>query len=370
MVIAMLTVIKPMLMKTLYKKDSKGKLRVLNIWAEGADLVQTSGLADGKLKEDRKTCKGKNIGKSNETTPEQQCKLEVVSKIAEKLKVDYFETAKEAMNSVVILPMLAKEYGKESKKIDWKKTVYVQPKMDGMRCLVFVDHNGVKLISRENTDILEQHGNSMKHIAEGMAFLPHGVYDGELYAHGYSFQENMELIKKYRPGESEEVKFCCYDFISDEPYQLRRKYILNAVAACDVVEEVRTEKIKNEDDLKNWHKQFVSEGFEGTIIRHGDEGYQIDKRSSYLLKYKDFIDLACKIVDVIPMENRPKQARLVCVCKNGEFKTNMRFSHKIREQILIQKKEYIGKTAEVRFFEYTDDGLPRFPVCVGFRLDK
>ena len=359
-----------MLMKTLYKKDSKGKLRVLNIWAEGADLVQTSGLADGKLKEDRKTCKGKNIGKSNETTPEQQCKLEVASKIAEKLKVDYFETAKEAMNSIVILPMLAKDYKKEFKKINWVGNVYIQPKLDGMRCLAFVKKGQVTLISRENTDILEQHGNSMKHIAEGMAFLPDGIYDGELYAHGYSFQENMELIKKYRPGESEVVKFCCYDFVSDEPYKIRRKHILNAVATTDVVEEVETIKIDHKDQIQQFHKDFISEGYEGSIIRHGEEGYEIDKRSSNLLKYKDFIDLACKIVDVIPMENRPKQARLVCICKNGEFKTNMRFSHKIREQILVQKDKYIGQTAEIRFFEYTDDGLPRFPVCVGFRLDK
>lgn len=357
-------------MKTLYKKDSKGKLRVLNIWAEGADLVQTSGLADGKLKEDRKTCKGKNIGKSNETTPEEQCKLEVASKIAEKLKVDYFESAKEAMNSEVILPMLAKDYKKEFKKIDWKKDVYVQPKMDGMRCLIFVNDGDVKLISRENTDILEQHGNSMKHLVPAFAKLANGIYDGELYAHGYSFQENMELIKKYRPNESEQVKFHAYDFIIDKPYWVRRNHLIIAAKKTEEIVLVRTEKIVGEEDLKAYHAQFVEEGFEGSIIRHGDQGYEIDKRSSNLLKYKDFIDLAVKVVDVIPMENRPKQARLVCTTKNGEFKTNMRFSHKVREQILLQKDKYIGQTAEVRFFEYTDDGLPRFPVCVGFRLDK
>jgi hypothetical protein len=38
--------------------------------------------------------------------------------------------------------------------------------------------------------------------------------------------------------------------------------------------------------------------------------------------------------------------------------------------MLAMKGEYIGQTAEVRFFEYTDGGIPRFPVCVGFRLDK
>ena len=47
----------------------------------------------------------------------------------------------------------------------------------------------------------------------------------------------------------------------------------------------------------------------------------------------------------------------------------MKFSYKEREEILKNKKDYIGRTAEIRFFEYTDDGLPRFPVCYGFRND-
>ena len=48
----------------------------------------------------------------------------------------------------------------------------------------------------------------------------------------------------------------------------------------------------------------------------------------------------------------------------------MKFSHAEREEILINKENYIGKTAEIRFFEYTEDGIPRFPVAVGIRLDK
>lgn len=358
-------------MKTLYKKDSKGKLRVLNIWAEGADLVQTSGLADGKLVEARKTCKGKNLGKSNQTTPEQQAEQEMKSKIIEKLKTDYFETEKEAMNTEVVLPMLAKDYKKEFKKVDWKKNVYTQPKLNGMRCFAIITGGNVKLISRENTDILEQHGNSMKHLVPELAKLPSGVYDGELYAHAYTFQENMELIKKYRPGESENVKLHVYDFVSDKPYGDRNTKLIQNTKDCDVISIVPTKIIYNEEQLKENHSKYLSEGFEGTIIRHGDTGYELNHRSSSLLKFKDFIDITAKIVDVIPMENRPKQARLVCTAKNtDEFKANLKFSHADREMILKKKAEYIGKTAEIRFFEYTDDGLPRFPVCVGFRLDK
>lgn len=360
-------------MITLYKKDSKGKLRVLKISVEGADLVQESGLADGKLVPARKTCKGKNIGKSNETSPEEQAMNELLSKVAEKTKVDYFNTEEEAMNAIIILPMLAKDYKEHNKKINWKKEVFTQPKLDGMRCLILVRSKLVKLISRENTDILEQHGNSMKHIAEEFSKLPDGVYDGELYAHGYTFQENMELIKKYRPGQSELVKFHAYDMISNEPFSRRIQDVYRILKDCPVVSLVATKVITSLDDLKQCHSKYIGDGYEGTIIRHGDVGYEIDKRTSNLLKYKDFVDIAAIILDVIPMENRPKQAKLVCRerdNKDGEFKASLKFSHAERERILIEKDKYIGKTAEIRFFEYTDEGLPRFPVCVGFRLDK
>jgi hypothetical protein len=48
----------------------------------------------------------------------------------------------------------------------------------------------------------------------------------------------------------------------------------------------------------------------------------------------------------------------------------MKFSHDEREEFLANKINYIDKISEVRFFEYSDTGVPRFPVCVGFRLDK
>jgi hypothetical protein len=44
-------------------------------------------------------------------------------------------------------------------------------------------------------------------------------------------------------------------------------------------------------------------------------------------------------------------------------------SHEDRKELLKNKQNYIGKTAEVRFFEWTDEGNPRFPIMVGIRLD-
>ena len=47
-----------------------------------------------------------------------------------------------------------------------------------------------------------------------------------------------------------------------------------------------------------------------------------------------------------------------------------KFSKEERREWLINKNKYIGKTAELRFFEFSDTGVPRFPVCIGIRLDK
>lgn len=359
-------------MTALFKKDSKGKLRILNIYTDGEDLVQDSGLSDGKLVTARKTCKGKNIGKSNETTGEQQAILEMDSKIAEKLKTDYFITIDEAMNSQVVLPMLAKDYKEHSGKIDWTKNVFVQPKFDGMRCFAIISGGDVSLISRENTDIIEKYKGSVKHLLPELSKLPDGIYDGELYAHGYTFQENMELIKKYRPGKSEDIKLHCYDFVSNQCIDERLSTLVRNTMNCPAIKLVDTKIIYNEEELKECHSENLGNGYEGTIIRHGQQGYVLNHRSSNLLKYKDFIDIVARVIDVVPMDNRPDQGVLVCTSEDssGLFRASLKFSHDVRREMLLNKQNYIGEICEIRFFEYTDGGLPRFPVCVGFRLDR
>ena len=165
-----------------------------------------------------------------------------------------------------------------------------------MRCFTTVNKGKVVLKSRENTNILEEYKNSVVHLVQGFSNLPDGTYDGELYAHGYSFQENMELIKKYRPKESEDIKFHVYDFVSEDSYSNRRKHIEKASKLNKDIVLVRTERLYSPKDIAKYHTIFVSEGFEGSIIRHGEKGYELNKRSSYLLKNKDFIDLAVEII--------------------------------------------------------------------------
>ena len=138
----------------------------------------------------------------------------------------------------------------------------------------------------------------------------------------------------------------------------------------DSIKLAETFEVNSKEELIEYHKKFLEEGYEGSIIRHSEEGYAVNKRSSSLLKFKDFKDIACEIIDVEPSEKRPRQGIFICKHRGNYFGCGMKFSHAEREEILINKEHYIGKTAEIRFFEYTEDGIPRFPVAVGIRLDK
>lgn len=352
--------------KTVYKKDTKGKLRFLTVSSDKGYLVQESGVVGGKSTPKRSLCKAKNVGRANETTIEEQAVSEAESKIVNKMDTGYFDTINEAMTETVILPMLAKSYDKEAKKVVFP--CYVQPKLDGMRCLIIVKDGKVQMISRTGKEL-----DTLPHIKKAVedSGLVNIIMDGELYMHGESFQKNISLIKKYRKGETEKILFRWYDIIQDISFEERMYSIQSMARGIDYMGEVETCQVYNVNHIKELHGRFLEEGYEGTMVRWGDEGYKIGGRSSNLLKYKDFLDEAYTVVDVMPSDKNPEQGVVVCDLGDGRtFGCGMKFSHAEREEILVNKEDYIGQTAEIRFFEYTDSGLPRFPVCVGFRLDK
>jgi DNA ligase-1 len=351
--------------KRIYKKDSSGNIRYLSISTEGNLIVQESGIVGTNSPVfNRSACEAKNVGKANSTTPAEQAVLEANSKITEKMRLGYFDSIQEAQEKGgkdFLLPMLAKDYKKELKKVTYP--CYVQPKLDGMRSLATEDDG---FMSRTGKAI-----DTLGHIV--LADLEDTILDGELYAHGVSFQENMKLIKKYRPYLTEQVKYHVYDMVIDAPFHDRHTMLLALVERMQNpnIRVVPTYIVNTEAEMKEYHAQFVSQGYEGTMIRHSHEGYTVNKRSSQLLKYKDFIDEVYTVNEVWPSEARPDQGVIECVTSEGiTFTCGMKFSHFDRKMILTMKEEYIGQKAEIRFFEYTDGGLPRFPVCVGFRLDK
>jgi DNA ligase-1 len=361
-------------MKTLYKKDTKGNIRKLELSVEGDVFVQVSGLIDGKTVRHEKICKPKNVGKSNARTAVEQAEAEMQAKYDIKLSEGYFSDKQSAEKEEVLMPMLAKVYEDHASKIDWENA-FIQPKLDGMRCLAIIKDHKVTLLSRKNKEII-----TMGHIAAELEVLPDMVIDGELYAHGKTFQENMKLIKKYRSGESEAVKFHVYDLIEEKPFIDRYTRLSTIHISIDFknIELVPTMRLVAESGIGIIHTDYIAKGYEGSMIRHGDAAYKVNGRSDSLLKYKEFQDITATIIDVEEAEGIKGHGVPVLKYSNKKmsgtneftFKAGVKMSHEERISLLLNKDKFIGQTAEIRFFEYTDDGLPRFPVMVGIRLDK
>ena len=395
--------------KTIYTKNQFGKIRFIRIYTEKNLIYQESGLLNGKInKQNPSICKSKNIGKKNETTSEEQAILEAERKYKNKLKRGFYDKIEDIPNNIQILPMLAKDYYKETKNknliqkynLNNNSKIALQPKLDGMRCLIYVEFNNgdyeIKLISRDGKDIIKTSNNTIKHIFNYFNEIIKSnnnllnffkkykiVLDGELYSHDLNFQEIISAIKKYS-NNTNKIYYYIYDCFSiikpflnfNERYKILKNELNEIFNNENIFKLVETNFVNCEINLdiiiENKLNELISNNYEGLIIRLINKNYIPNSRSNSLLKCKKFKDNVYKIIDIISEEKRPNQGKIRCYCPktNKEFNCGMKFSHEIRKDFLNKKEKYIGKNAEIRFFEYTNSGIPRYPVCYGIRIDK
>ena len=61
----------------------------------------------------------------------------------------------------------------------------------------------------------------------------------------------------------------------------------------------------------------------------------------------------------------------ICHTENGdEFKVVPQGTTEERQEAYKNALNYVGDYLKVKFFELTDDGIPRFPVGLGIRLEE
>ena len=86
-----------------------GKVKIWSVQVESGLITLSHGYDGGQITTHTKTLtKGKNIGKTNETTPEQQAVLEAKSKVKKQKDKGY--TERKSQVSTTYSPMLAKTY--------------------------------------------------------------------------------------------------------------------------------------------------------------------------------------------------------------------------------------------------------------------
>jgi DNA ligase 1 len=359
-------------LQTLYHKSKTGSTVQYTVWTEGAEVVAEYGQVSGQMQISRQTAVAKNVGRSNETTAEEQAVLQAKAKHKKKLDGKYSLTIEESKEEV-FLPMLAASFEKRKDKVSYP--VDVQPKLDGVRCLAYWDEDSVKLMSRGGKQ-WENCGHLTKELEQ---VLPKGwVLDGELYNHGKTFQEITKLVKKLRP-ESVDVEYHVYDVPRvevEDRNTWRNRYdqlcVFNTDHSdkCPSVVVVNTHSAMDEASVYELQFEFLEEGYEGAIVREYDGVYRFGHRSNKLLKVKSFMDSEYKITGFTTGVGRFEGSVIwTCVNEDGKsFNVVPQGTMEERQTTYKVANDHIGDLLKVKYFELTDDGIPRFPVGLGVRL--
>jgi len=253
-----------------------------------------------------------------------------------------------------VLPMLANKWDDRKKYIS--EPFYVQPKLDGVRLLVSKD-GGISRTGKiiPGTEVL------------GKGLGPGQYVDGEAYDPNLNFEELTSTFKT----DPLKLKFHVFDFFDLKkcPMTFEERWDVVKSLSNPHYEYVETFSVKKHTDMNGFHKMFMQQGYEGTMIRDKDSMYEVGQRSNYLLKYKDFQTEEYEITGAKTGHGRDADA-VVWVCKtenDNQFTVRPEGTIVQREEHYRNYKKYIGKMLTVRFQNLTALGVPRFPVGVTIR---
>ena len=270
----------------------------------------------------------------------------------------------------MIKPMLAHKVNEN--KIDFSDKVFIQPKLDGVRCIFTKDG----AYSRTGKQF-----HNLRHIELRLERFfdknPFTVLDGELYNHALrnDFEQIISLVRKQKPTDEDRrnaqhlIQYHVYDIIGFclDDYESRLKFLLSTpYLLSNVVVPVETIQVNKYEEAANIHYDgFLKQGYEGSILRLN--GPYEQKRSYNLQKFKDFSDTEATIIGYEAGKGKFTGliGKFFMVDDDGnEFgcPIGKGYNYSDRRYILDNIHDYIGKVATFTYFERTKAGSYRHPL--------
>ena len=278
--------------------------------------------------------------------------------------------------------MLAHKF--DDNRVDWSKPVYIQPKLDGVRCLFTKDG----AFSRTGKQFM-----NVEHIEESLKSYfkqkPQVILDGELYNHDlkHDFEKIISLVRKQKPTDEDKsearklTQYHVYDYISDsyQEYKIRMNNLITTdlygltieTGGPCAIKYVPTTRVYSYDDAREFHKMHLKVGYEGSIIRNGAGIYK-HGRSYDLMKFKDFSDDEATIIgyEVGKGKRTGTLGKFIMLSDEGVTfgcPPGKGYSYKDLAKILVDINDYIGQRATFTYFQKTNAGSYRHPHFKGLR---
>ena len=265
--------------------------------------------------------------------------------------------------------MLAHKFDKS--RVDWNKAVYIQPKLDGVRCLFTKDG----AYSRNHKQFM-----NVRHIEMALKPFfdqnPDVILDGELYNHKLKrdFEKIISLVRKQKPTDTDRrdaqhlVQFHVYDYFDGvmyDSYDTRRDQLICSNIYDAQIKYVHAQPVKSYEQARDFHATYLSEGYEGSIIRL--DGVYKHGRSYDLMKFKDFSDTEATIVgyEIGKGKRTGTLGKFIMLDDEGVrfgCPPGKGYTYKDLANMLKNIDSYIGKRATFTYFQRTQAGSYRHPL--------
>ena len=280
----------------------------------------------------------------------------------------------------MIKPMLA--YKVDKKPVDWSENVYIQPKLDGVRCVIYLDDKeNIRCFSRTGKEF-----HNLQHIKDSLhdffkmetefSANTDVVLDGELYNHDLrdNFEKIISLVRKQKPttqdrlDAAELIEFHCYDYIEtvmNQPYGYRASQLVTSDMYSPCIKYVDSKLATSRETANIIHQYNLNDGYEGSILRL-DRPYE-QKRSYNLQKFKDFHDTEATIIGYEEGKGKREGTLGKFLMQDDDGNKfgcppGKGYNYKDLADILNNIHDYIGKRATFTYFERTQYGSYRHPL--------
>lgn len=358
-----------MTLPSLYKQTKTGATQVCNISTIDNIITVEFGQLDGAMQTKTTTCKGKNIGKANETTDLQQAQSEAQSKWEKKKKSGYSEDISAPVT--VQLPMKVGIW--ESKRFPETGVVYSTPKYNGVNGVYRRESNELKLYSRGG-DEYPGIPHLEDEIHQIMDILDSNELNGELYIHNEHLQDITSAVKK--PKElSKKLTFVIFD-IADSQLDYHRRRIKLLGLELDITNGHIPEPqhivfstgivCNSLKDVEGHYAYCMASNLEGTVLKLPEAKYQHNVRSSHMWKYKKTLDGEYKVTSFnLDKNDHPVYT---CITPEGlEFKVKRKGTAEERLSDAVIADSNIGKWLTIEYETLSKDNKPLKPVGLSFR---
>jgi ATP-dependent DNA ligase len=205
----------------------------------------------------------------------------------------------------------------------------VQPKLDGVRALLHIEENRVRITSRTISEVtyrLSELQGSLPHLTTGLSALTGTILDGELVCPvsnldtGSTIAETSlqattailatspENARHIQDGQAAHIRFHVFDIIQDRSRDVTP---LSLIERQDILETaLRYSDNPNVETVPSFvvnkpaiHDSIIAAGGEGTVWKRADGPYEPGRRVDHWIKRKAGIQLEAFVSNFKPGNN-------------------------------------------------------------------